>query len=444
MAVLPNFGNYNKPSKDSFSDPSAGYNILKIAPTSFFADYGCHVRILEETRILQKLGNRVVICTYHTGRDIPGLEIYRALNTPWNKTVQVGSNIHKIYYDALLSLKSLLVGLRVRPDIIHAHLHEGALIGSVLSRLLRIPLVFDFQGSLTSEMLDHSFITQESLAFRPLRALERIINNRANVIITSSQNAAEVLVREFGCPAGKVFTITDSVNPSFFRPRWQMEDPWTLMSLREKLGIPQGRRIIVYLGLLAEYQGTTNLLQAAKYLVEKNLPVHFLIMGYPGEEYYRAVAREMGLEEYTTFTGRIRYEEAPRYLALGDVATSPKISETEGNGKLLNYMSVGLPTVTFDTPVAREILGELGVYARLGDHESLARGIEYLLDNNVGMVELGRRLRERAEQRYSWDSAGGLLMSIYDAVSGRVRVYHGDYPSLRKTANAHRPLSRVR
>jgi hypothetical protein len=34
-------------------------------------------------------------------------------------------------------------------------LDKGALIGGVLSRLLRVPRVFDVQGSLTSEKADH-------------------------------------------------------------------------------------------------------------------------------------------------------------------------------------------------------------------------------------------------------------------------------------------------
>ncbi len=38
--------------------------ILMIAPTSFFLDYGCHVRILEETRALLAQGMQVRIVTY--------------------------------------------------------------------------------------------------------------------------------------------------------------------------------------------------------------------------------------------------------------------------------------------------------------------------------------------------------------------------------------------
>jgi len=63
-----------------------------IAPTSFFADYGCHVRILEEARLLQRLGHQVTICTYHNGRNLPGLDIRRTMSIPWRKGYEVGSS----------------------------------------------------------------------------------------------------------------------------------------------------------------------------------------------------------------------------------------------------------------------------------------------------------------------------------------------------------------
>ena len=56
--------------------------VLMIAPTSFFSDYGCHVRIYEEAKILQKLGHRVTIVTYYNGKDVPGLDIRRTLPIP--------------------------------------------------------------------------------------------------------------------------------------------------------------------------------------------------------------------------------------------------------------------------------------------------------------------------------------------------------------------------
>lgn len=405
------------PGESSELSTEKCYNIVKIAPTSFFADYGCHVRIYEESLILQRMGNRVIICTYHTGVDIAGMDIRRVMNTPWNKKVQVGSSLHKLYYDLLLSAKCAGVAFRSRPDIVHAHLHEGALIGYFISRLHGIPLVFDFQGSLTSEMLDHNFLKRDSLAFRPLRRLESVIDRMANVVITSSYNAADILVRDLGYPRGKVRTIPDSVNADSFRPRWELDDTNSIDTLKLQLGLPLDRKVVVYLGLLAEYQGTRKLLQAASSLVKKGLPVHFLIMGYPADDYYRAMAAEMGLAGNTTFTGRIAYQDAPRYLVLGDVAVSPKISETEGNGKLLNYMAAGLPSVAFGTPVAREILGELGVYASPGNAQSLAAALESLLTDEVQSHRLGRELRSRVVKEYSLEKAGRELLAVYNSVS---------------------------
>ena len=59
-------------------------------------------------------------------------------------------------------------------------------------------------------------------------------------------------------------------------------------------------------------------------------------MGYPGEERYRRAARDLGIEDHVTITGRLDYEVAPDYLCVGEVATSPKLSLTEANGTLLN------------------------------------------------------------------------------------------------------------
>src|SRR5512135_2745668 len=88
--------------------PSArSYRILMIAPTSFFADYGCHVRILEEARILHKLGHQVKIVTYYKGRNLPGLDIERTPPVPWRAEYEVGSSRHKIAFDALLAQQSL-------------------------------------------------------------------------------------------------------------------------------------------------------------------------------------------------------------------------------------------------------------------------------------------------------------------------------------------------
>jgi glycosyltransferase involved in cell wall biosynthesis len=396
--------------------PAAGH-VLKIAPTCFFADYGCHVRILEETLALQALGSRVTVCTYDLGRDFRGVRVRRAPRLPWRDSIHTGSTWHKLYVDALLGLRTAASAAARRPDVVHAHLHEGALIGWFVARASGAPLIFDFQGSLTAEMLDHDFLRPGSPLYRPLRALERRINRLADAIITSSANAKTLLARQFGYPSERIFPLPDSVNTERFRPRWEAS-PEKIALLRRHLGIPEGRKVVVYLGLLAEYQGSSQLLTAAKHILGQREDVHFVLMGHPGEERYRRTAHSLGIEPHVTFTGKIDYEVAPDYLAIGDVATSPKLSRTEANGKLLNYMAVGLPTVAYDTPVSREIMGPLGRYARAGDYVDLAAQVGALLDE-PDAAALGRRLRRRAEEHFGWRDAGRRLMRIYEHVLER-------------------------
>ncbi|MBC7236834.1 MAG: glycosyltransferase, partial [Chloroflexi bacterium] len=255
---------------DETPRPSASYRILMIAATSFFADYGCHVRILEEARILQKLGHKVTICTYHNGRDLPDQDIRRTVSIPWRRNYEVGSSRHKIAFDLLLFLSALRLMPKVRPDVIHAHGYEAALIGYALSKLWGTPLVFDRQGSLTSEMVDHHFLDPHGPFYGFWRWLERFIDRSSPRILTSTEHAAAQLAADFD---GKVDCVPDCVNTDIFCPQ-PRDEAWA--SLKRALGIPVQRLVVIYLGLLAEYQGTDHLLRAAQIVCRQRDDVQFL------------------------------------------------------------------------------------------------------------------------------------------------------------------------
>jgi glycosyltransferase involved in cell wall biosynthesis len=393
--------------------PSQSRRILMIAPTSFFLDYGCHIRILEEARALMAQGMQVRIVTYYLGRDLPDLDIVRCAPTPWRSDYEVGSSRHKIAFDVLLSWKALWTALRWRPHIIHGHLHEGALIGSILAKLLRVPLVFDFQGSLTGEMLDHGFLKKDSVGYYWWRRLEERIVEMPDAIITSTVHSAALLNDVFK-RTENVYPLPDSVNLDFLFPT--CITPEDRQQRRAALGIPPECQVVVYLGLLADYQGIPQLLQATASLRAQGEAVSFLVMGFPQVEHYRHYAHTLGLtDQDVIFTGKMPYEDIPAHLALGDVAVAPKISATEGSGKILNYMAMALPVVVYDTPVSREYLNTLGLYAApVGDAEALARALRAILHDPEGAAQLGVRLRERADKHFSWSRTGRQLSRVYE------------------------------
>lgn len=376
-----------------------------LAPTPYFADRGCHVRIYEEARALIALGHEVLIVTYHLGRDMEGIPTIRIPVVHWYRKLAAGPSWHKPYLDILLFFKALAVGRRFRPDLIHAHLHEGAFLGLFLKKMIRVPLLFDCQGSLTAEMLDHGFIRKGSLLHLLFRKLEGFINKGSDFIITSSRSGADELTGGWGAPHTQVRAIIDGVDTSLFRPFPKEE-------ARRALQLPPDRPIAVFLGVLNRYQGIDLLLEAATILKQRGVDLHFAIMGFP-EEKYRKMAEDFGLGDLATFTGRVDYALAPLYLCAGDIAVSPKISLTEANGKLFNYMACGLPTIVFDNPVNREIMGDTGVYARQEDPADFALKIEEVLRDPPKMRELADRVRERAIRKHSWRSRGEELETIY-------------------------------
>ena len=141
--------------------------------------------------------------------------------------------------------------------------------------------------------------------------------------------------------------------------------------------------------------------------------VHFLLLGHPGQERYRAQAAALGIGERVRFPGRVPYERAPEYLALGHIGVAPKLSASEGNGKVLNYMAMGLPVVAFDTSVNRELLGDLGLYVPQGHVDALAATLLRTLQAPAAATARGAALRARAAARFSWQASAATLEAVY-------------------------------
>lgn len=379
--------------------------VMMLAPTPFFNDSGCHIRIYEEARALVRRGHSVRIVTYHLGRDMPGIPTLRIPRIPWCGKLIDGPSWHKPYLDILMFYRALKMAHAFRPHLIHAHLHEGAWIGGRLKKRLGIPLLFDYQESMTGEMIHNGFVNDGSLLHRFFLRQERQINGgSADFIITSSGPMARDLIARGGVAAHKVEPLPDGVDSTMFRPCQRDE-------LRTQLRLSHDTPLVVYFGALNCNQGIDTLLATIVQLKSKGSPIRFLILGFPEEE-YRNKAIELGIERMIIFTGRIEYNKVPFYLSAGDLAVSPKLSLTESNSTLLNYMACGLPTVAFDIPVNRELLGDAGVYATYDDARDLAAKLVWLMENKEERDRLSRLLRERSE-RHSWDIRGKALDEIY-------------------------------
>lgn len=394
------------PAQSDTPRAASPLRILMVAPTSFFADYGCHVRILEEVMALQVRGHTVQVCTYHHGNTPAGVRVHRSIGFPWLQRTEVGSSRHKAYLDVTLTATTLRRAIAFRPDVIHGHLHEGALIGSVVARLLRKPLILDYQGSLTEEMIDHRFVRTGGSGERFFRAVERGIERLPDTIVPSGAAATTWLRDRYGTTRN-IQPLADGVDTCRFDPDQRTA---ARRSTRERLGIPADATVIGYLGLLASYQGISSILEAAAILRQSRPDLWFVVAGYPAVERYAGMAARLGIADRVLFPGRIPYEDAPDLLSAFDVGLAPKQSTTENNGKLLNYLAMGLPCVATDTITNRAILSDLGHLFPAGDAAGLADAICAALQESPAQRACAR---QRAMCTFSWATRVLELEAIY-------------------------------
>jgi glycosyltransferase involved in cell wall biosynthesis len=231
--------------------------ILLIAPTPFFSDRGCHVRIYEVTKALSRRGHETLICTYGLGRDMPGVAIRRCYNFPWYRKQSAGPSVTKLLLLPVLVLRAARAVRSFRPDVVHCFLHEGALVGKALSLVYRKPaLFFDMQGSLVDELCAHGFLRPRGALHGLLCRAERVICGFFPVV-TPSTTLVEFL-SALGVPRSRRINAADGVDTVRFCPRPFPEE------LAGVLGVDEKRPRLVYMGLLEEYQGVECMLLAVR------------------------------------------------------------------------------------------------------------------------------------------------------------------------------------
>lgn len=380
--------------------------ILMIAPTPFFADRGSHTQIYEEIKALQKLGHKIILCTYGLGRDLPGINIIRCINMPWYEKLSAGPSYTKMLILPFLTVTVIKTIRQFKPDIIHGHLHEGAVIARFCKLFFpRQKYLFDMQGSLTGECLAHNFIKPNGLMHKLMKFLEKRISNWFFVITQSEAMLSEL--RSMGASEDRIRNVKDGVDTDIFRPKNFNPE------LANKFGIDQALPRVLFMGLLEEYQGADLMIMAFGIIAKKVPLTQFIIIGFPNIEKYQKMSADEGIKQNVRFLGRIKYEDLPEYLSLSEIAIAPKIATTEGDGKIYNYMAMGMVTIAFDRSVSREILGDAGIFAEFGRAESLAEKIVWAIEHPEECRALGKKARERAIANLSWDAVGRRIDEVY-------------------------------
>lgn len=380
--------------------------ILQIAPTPFFSDRGCHIRIEGIVRCLTELGHNNTVCTYHHGRDIAGIKTQRIKPIANYTQTAAGPSKYKLLADWRLLLLSIKQYRHLKPDVIHAHLHEGLLIALLIKVLFfwrRTPVVGDMQGSLTGELEAHGSFKEKPYLYWPVRSIEWLLMKLANRIVCSSQHSLEKIQHSFSVTPNKISLAQDGADQALPLSNTKK------LELRQQWNLPEDKTLVVYSGALLKSKGLNEL----KTIIKNSNPeqIHFLIIGYPVND-LQTFLEQQQLQERCTLTGQVPFEQLNDYLGLADIAIDPKYNDAgEGSGKMLNYLAHGLTIVAFDTVNNREFLPDNALLA--SDLEQITTQLHALAIDPEQRKRIGAANLTQFENHYSWQTCKQQLAEVY-------------------------------
>ncbi len=298
-----------------------------------------------------------------------------------------------------------------RFDVVHACNPPDFLLLTALPLKLRgARFIFD-QHDLVPELYLSRFKDRRNLFYRTTRLLEWMTFRLADVVISTNESYRTVALTRGRKRPEDVYVVRSAPDLTRFR---QTEPDQKLKRGREFL--------LVYLGVMGPQDGVDHALRSLALLKEQRQDWHATFVG--DGDARRAMVRlaeELGLHE-VEFTGRIPDDDLARVLSTADVCLAPDpknpLNDLSTMNKIVEYMAMGRPIVSYDLTEARVSAGEAAVYAEANDERSFAAAVAELLDEPERRAEMGAAGRRRVEQELSWSQSEVALLAAYDRVLG--------------------------
>lgn len=183
--------------------------------------------------------------------------------------------------------------------------------------------------------------------------------------------------------------------------------------------------LLGYVGIMGPQDGIDYLLRAVQKLVFElgHTDVFVILMGKSGQlEEMRQYAEELGIGDYVEFTGWISTEALVRNLSTVDLCLIPDPSNPFNDKctmiKIMEYMTVGKPIVSFELPEHRFSAQDAAVYAPDNDEFHFAKLIVELMNDPEKRRTMGEFGRKRVETTLAWRYQEKNLIQAYKKLLG--------------------------
>ncbi|MBD1881907.1 glycosyltransferase family 1 protein [Coleofasciculus sp. FACHB-T130] len=197
----------------------------------------------------------------------------------------------------------------------------------------------------------------------------------------------------------------------------------TREAAREKLGIDADTNVVFYVGRFDRRKGIETLVRAvgkSQMRQQGNLKLFIGGGSRPGQsdgierDRIEKIVGELGLQDITSFPGRLGDDTLPAYYAAADVCVVPSHYEPFGL-VAIEAMASGTPVVASDVGGLQftVVPEETGLLAPPKDAVAFAAAIDRILANPEWRKQLGEKARVRVEKMFSWDGVATQLSDLY-------------------------------
>lgn len=283
---------------------------------------------------------------------------------------------------------------RERFAIVHTHQAKAALIGQVVARLSRVPIVVNTL---------HGFYFHEATPHWKRRlwvALERLQALFSERILSQNPEDIDTAIAELICSRDRIEWLGNGIDLTRFDP--DALGPDTRRDVRAELGMPEGAQVVGFVGRLVREKGILDLFQAFRSVLDRFPDARLLVVG-PEDRIKSDVVSvssvgEYGIADRTHFVGY--RSDTPRLYAAMDVCVLP--SHREGFPRSpMEASAMGIPCVATAIRGCRQVVrpGVNGYLVPVADPDALADAIARVLGHpdEARLLGAGGRVLARRE-----------------------------------------------
>jgi glycosyltransferase involved in cell wall biosynthesis len=343
--------------------------------------------------VLSVQGKEKIDC--HRGN---GLNVY---TIPLSHTSQSLPAYLFEYFLAMLffSFKLFFLHIKNHYDIIHVHNMPDFLIFSALiPRILGAKLILDIHDPMP-EFYQAKFKKSAKHPLVPIMTLqEKISASLAHAVLTANPTFKENLIQR-GIPAEKI-TVTQNLPDKNIFERGKFK--------RERDSAE--RFTLLYPGTIAPRYGLDTAVRSLLLLIPVIPGIRLRIIGKDNNhtQQLKKLAAELNVGTYVEFIPRLPTEKIPQEMSQADIGIYPALPDPHMSiampGKVLEFATMGLPTITSRLQVLEKVFSDMAVrYVSPGQPEEFAQAVLDLYQHPEKLAALIQHADQEFVQIQSWE-----------------------------------------